>query len=1340
MSKNDPAFRDHLAWLGYLQPDGLVVSPAALLDSQIILDRSEGSTLQQKLEDYIEEVEDAEGNPTVRIENLREFLQGFLEWPEDCLYGKDCAESLPADLTIALPELGQSLSATYAFKNPRAADDESPWLILIKETEAGTDLDKRTSEDSRSWNASEHQKLERLMRETQVSIGLLTNREQVRLIYAPRGESTGHITFPIGPMREVQGRLIIGAFYQLLKSYTLITRPSEERLSALLKKSRDYQANVSTKLAEQVVEALYELLRGFQSANEQTKGALLSSVLEKEPDNIYKGLLNTLLRLVFLLYAEDRGLMPTSELYVRNYSAHGLFERLRADHERYPDTMDHRFGAWSQLLALFRLVHNGSKNPMLQMPPRNGYLFDPEPCPFLEGGTMNEPQVPLVPDGTIFRVLSNLLMLDGERLSYKTLDVEQIGSVYETIMGFRIEQASGRMIALKPKKRHGAPLHIDLDAVAAMKPADRVKLLKEQADTKLPAKAEKEFKTAKGIDELLVALEKRIDKRATSSLVAQDSIILQPTDERRRSGSHYTPRSFTEPIVRKTLEPIFERMGEHPKPEAILDLKVADIAVGSAAFLVEACRQLADELVASWHYHQCVPAIPPDEDEVLFARRRIAQRCLYGVDRNPMAVDLAKLSLWLATMAKDHPFTFLDHSIKCGDSLVGLTNKQIAAFQWDTSKPSQMVMGEKEMKKAIEGVSNYRKEILDWPDDNEWAIIKKQEFLASADEHANRIRTIGNLCIAAFFAGSKPKERQEIRDEYLAKHLEIQRGENLVELIPWEMGILKDMSAGEHPIRPFHWELEFPEVFMRESSGFDTIIGNPPFAGKNTISSGNRQHYQSWLQIKFPESHGNADLVAYFFRHAFALLKHNGTAGLISTNTIRQGDTRSTGLKFICKNDGVIYRADKRTMWPGNAAVVVSVVWFTRGDFHSRRYLDEYPVEQISAYLFHSGGSEDPKVLTPNRGNSQIGYYVCGKGFLFDDSSSDTLTNRTEVMHEIIRKNPKCKERIFPYIGGAEAIDHPEHKPHRSVIYFEDYPESEARKWNELVELLEQKVKPERAKNKETRTKENWWLFARNKIELFKWSNGAERFLFHPNVSTNLAFCFIPSDTLVGAPHNQFLFQTFDAFATLQSRVHEFWARFFASSLKDDLRYTPSDCFETFPFPHDWQSNEPLEAVGKEYYEFRAELMVRNNEGLTKTYNRFHDPEETSPEILKLRELHRKMDRAVLDAYGWTDVPTDCEFLLDYEEEDEDEDSGSKRKKKKPWRYRWPDDVRDDVLARLLALNQERYEEEVRQGLHAKKTAKKKSTRKRAKKATGKPSSSTQTKLLPDPQGDLFEQ
>ena len=133
------------------------------------------------------------------------------------------------------------------------------------------------------------------------------------------------------------------------------------------------------------------------------------------------------------------------------------------------------------------------------------------------------------------------------------------------------------------------------------------------------------------------------------------------------------------------MKPIFERLGEHPRPEQILDLKICDPAMGSGAFLVEACRFLGEKLVEAWNHYKELPAVPPDEDPSLFARRLVAQRCLYGVDINPFATDLAKLSLWLVTLAKDHPFTFLDHALRSGDSLVGFNRLQIGQFHWDTS-------------------------------------------------------------------------------------------------------------------------------------------------------------------------------------------------------------------------------------------------------------------------------------------------------------------------------------------------------------------------------------------------------------------------------------------------------------------------------------------------------------------------------------------------------------------------------------------------------------------------------------------------------------------------------
>ena len=194
-----------------------------------------------------------------------------------------------------------------------------------------------------------------------------------------------------------------------------------------------------------------------------------------------------------------------------------------------------------------------------------------------------------MPDGTIYRALEKLLVLDGERISYRALDVEQIGSVYETMMGFRLETATGRSVAIKAQKKHGAPTAVDVEALLADPgAAKRDKWLRDRTDRKLTDRAKKAVKEAATLEDLHAALLPVIDLAATPDLVPKGAMVLQPSEERRRSGSHYTPRALTEPIVRTTFEPILARLrGEDdqpPRPEQILDLKVCDPAMGSGAF------------------------------------------------------------------------------------------------------------------------------------------------------------------------------------------------------------------------------------------------------------------------------------------------------------------------------------------------------------------------------------------------------------------------------------------------------------------------------------------------------------------------------------------------------------------------------------------------------------------------------------------------------------------------------------------------------------------------------------------------------------------------------------
>jgi hypothetical protein len=315
-------------------------------------------------------------------------------------------------------------------------------------------------------------------------------------------------------------------------------------------------------------------------------------------------------------------------------------------------------------------------------------------------------------------------------------------------------------------------------------------------------------------------------------------------------------------------------------------------------------------------------------------------------------------------------------------------------------------------------------------------------------------------------------------------------------------------------------------------------------------------------------------------------------------------------------------------------------------------------------------------------------------GFTFDDAA-EAATPLAE-MRRLVARDPRNGERIFPYLGGEELNTSPTHAHRRYVIDFAQRTEEEARAWPDLLAIVEARVRPQRARLADNadgrRRKRCWWQWGRYTPALFEALRGLDRVLVTARVSKHAAFALVPARQVFSEQLVVFALPWPCALAVLQSRVHEVWARSFASSLEERLRYTPSDCFETFPFPAGWRGDARLAEVGEAYQRRRAALLVERGEGLTALYNRFHDPGEREAGVLELRELHAAMDRAVLDAYGWADLAPGCEFLLEYEDEEGGAPGGGRKnrngkKRSRPWCFRWPDAVRHEVLGRLLRLN-----------------------------------------------------
>jgi len=932
------------------------------------------------------------------------------------------------------------------------------------------------------------------------------------------------------------------------------------------------------------------------------------------------------------------------------------------------------------------------------LPARRGDLFDPERYPFLEGwpaaggapvdaAARASVQVPSVDDESIYRVLEKLLYLDHQRLSYRALDVEQIGSVYEALMGFHVVQVPSRAVCVR-----GPRVWVAVSDLLAAPPDRRAAWLEDEAgvDKSAVKKAGAEIKAAKTEDEMLAALQ-AIQARDTE--VARPlQLVLQPGAERRRTSSHYTPRSLSEPIVRRTLEPLIGAMTQvdgAPPSDRLLDLKICDPAMGSGAFLVAACRFLADQVVAAWTREGRLPTLASaTEDVVTQARRLVAQRCLYGVDKNPFAVSLAKLSLWLVTLAKEEPFTFVDHALRHGDSLVGLSLDQIRAFHW---KPeSQLELVGEEIETAVDEALALRLRILELAREHGSAVTKEKErLLWDAEDALDRVRVIADLIVGAFFVADSDKTRQAERNRRLDLVSTWLRGSGPV---PAELRDLCDElrrdGEGRKAIPPFHWMTEFPEVFYGErrdpldkdrvnrAAWMDAFVGNPPFLGGKRISEVFGNAYAEWL-CALHASTMNADLCAHFFRRADFLLGQHGTIGLIATNTIAQGDTRSTGLQNIVNGGSAIYDAVRSMKWPGEANVAVSIVHLAKGHLASvsglRRRLDGADVAAINSRLRPNLERPDPQPLADNAGLSFVGSYVLGMGFTLTPEERDTL----------VRKNKRNAERIFPYLGGEEVNTSPTQSHDRYVINFEEMSLEEAEKWPDLIEIVREEVKPERDRVKRDAHRKYWWHYADKRPGLCTALKNKERCLVTAIVSKHLLFSFQPTGRVFSHKLQVFIIEDNAHFAILQSRLHSAWTWLLSSTMRNDLNYSATDCFDTFPFPtaEAMAPTGDLEAIGARLYETRVRLMVERNQGLTTTYNQLKDPACDDPEILALRRLHEDLDRAVLAAYAWPDIPVPA-----YETPTT------------PATRAAQESFEDEIIDRLFALNATRAEQETLQG------------------------------------------
>lgn len=1336
---------NHHDWLSLIEISGPFLAVPVLKDAfpQGLeqLDALKRKRLRQAYEEWCE-ARDIDDPQFAELHSawIDEVLSQCLELDEDksgdvLKRAEWCAESLK----VSLQEHGVTISPDFAVVDDENANKP---LLLIQSYPVEVDLESTLKQDG--WAATPADRMVQLCRLLGCRLGLVTNGERWMLVDAPVGAVT---TFASWYARIwSQEPVTLQAFVHLLGIRRFFVDESEQ-LPALLDQSLKYQDEVTDALGEQVRRAVEVLIQSLDKADQDRNRELLHDVKETE---LYEAALTVMMRLVFLLSAEERGLLLLGdERYEANYALSTLRMQLRGESE---EILERRWDAWSRLLAIFRAVFGGIEHENLRLPALGGSLFDPDRFPFLEGRAKgsnwrHDAAKPLPIDNrTVLLLLDAIQQFQGRTLSYRALDVEQIGYVYEGLLERTVKRTDDVTLELDATKSARAPWVklAELDS-ARLDGAERLADLLQERSGSSASRVRNDL--AKPVDDALAdrlltaclgdtklrdrvkpyAHLLRTDPWGYPLVYPAGAFIVTTGSDRRETGTHYTPKSLTEAIVTETLTPVaYVGPAEGAprdqwvlkSPAELLDLKICDPAMGSGAFLVQACRWLSDRLVESWalveasgksvsvdgealEAEAAKEPLPRDsEARTIIARRLIAERCLYGVDVNPLAVELAKLSIWLVTLAKGRPFGFLDHNLRSGDSLLGIHRlDQLTELSMvSTGKGQKRLFGQKIESSLLQAVE-LRQQLRALPIRD----IRDVEAMAELDASSRKKLEVSEL----------------VADVFIGEVLISQGKKNLSESIATSLGVLAeqafsgdkdalltlhqkssaslaaDLPNNREPRKPMHWCLEFPEVFFGERGGFDAIVGNPPFLGGQKISGLMGDIYREYLVKNIANDvRGSADFVAYFFNQSHTILSRDGIAGLIAVNTISEGDTRDVGLSNIVSKGATIVKAVTNESWPGNANVITSRVVFSAEGWKGKKNLNGIEAPVISSYL-SARVNWNPVKIDCNKGLAFQGAVILGLGF--------TLPEKEALSK--ISENGALSDVLFPYLIGKEVNQDPCQKPSRWVINFWDWSEDKSKTFASLFEQVERLVKPERLLLKDNPSargyKKLWWQYGKNGKALFHEVGRGYQFDKHPKgwdknknpleqvivfatgATKYPSFTFVPNTYVYANTLCVIASESYSLFACLSSDLHAVWAWEHGSRMKQDLRYTHGDVFETFPFPEGVLdgADESLYELGERFFTERSVYMVSNNKGMTKFYNDLHNPKFFSPEIEKLRILQVELNDALSTSYGFDDLDLEHGFHeVAYLPEG------------KNIRFTISEAAREEVLFRLAMLNKERHE------------------------------------------------
>lgn len=1198
--------------------------------------------------------------------------------------------------TVASPTGAITATSTAAF---RRGDDIAALVWVVDP------VDNLRSIGTDGWATDTIDRFELMLRASHTPVGVVTDGRWWGLVSAQRDPKTGTSIAAASGIVDafdwVNDPAARHALAALLAPGCLAGGQPEDRLAALFRESVTSAELVTEALGAQVRRAVELIVQAFSES-------ALDAVRRGEPDPlpedagiIYDAAVTVMMRVVFLLFAEERGLLPSGELFRGGYGLTGQLDKLRSRAQvETPEGLDATSAVWHRLLATSRALYCGASFEDLRLPTYGGSLFDPERFPFLAILTPTGELALAVDDRVMMQVLDAVQMADvkgeGRRpISFRDIDVEQIGYIYEGLLGYTCRRAPQTLIGLIGKAgKAGAEAEIPLSVLNDLcedNPDDRavagailawVKTNQPSATTPTVGQLTKALATGDTIEDADLALRAvtndpeladelrgwlgiiRRDLRNRPTVIAHGGLVVVETPSRKNAGAHYTPRSLAEEVVLHALEPLVYSPGPHQtadrttwvlkSPEDILELKVADIACGSGAFLVAAARYLAARLVEAWDRRGS--GLGTAEQQQTKALREVVARCLYGADINPMAIEMCKLSLWLVSLDPKLPFSFVDDKVLVGNSLLGITDlDQVRRLHIDPSRVTNApalfevtsaavgtnVDVDAVMARALRLRHELASEVNN--DDPQRSAHTKAAQLVELRAVTAQVRDLADGVVAAGLrSGGKPGKaldeayadlRVAATDAYPA---EGEANRTMLDDI-LEAGLTPTVETDYQRWQPLHWPIALPDVFAR--GGFDAVVGNPPFLGGKKITRAMGSAVRDWLIYQLAAgTKGNADLVAYFFLRSFALLNPNGTLGLIATNTLAQGDTREVGLDQLEAEGFRITRSIQSQPWPANSAnLEYAAVWGTRRCTARNipAIADGIAVARITTLLEPEGRiSGRPVRLAQNQGLAFIGVYALGKGFIVSEATVDGWLEGNPENHSVLR----------PYQSGEDLNSRPDLEPARWIIDFTDMELDQAAQFASPFSHLQRTVRLERQQGSKLVARAPWWLFFNTRPAMRRAIRQLGKVTAMAQVSNTMQAVHVANDRVFSHKVIVFATDSHSALAVLCSSAHYLWARKYSSSMRTDLSYSPSDVFHTFPCPPE---TDALHAIGRTLDEERREIMLRRELGLTKLYNLVNDlevSEPTDPDVARLRAIHVELDETVMDAYGWSDVPLDHGF------------------------------------------------------------------------------------------------